>query len=471
MRLSQNIQKMWETRDELSPRNFRAGIFSVFLLLPLMIIIGDLRFIDQELFVFGVDSNNLIMMIFGLGFLPVIFIKEKHMLPLLRLSAVAQAVLFILQLFVAPGMPSFIVYLMFHLISGVGTACGFYLFAFALNNVERLFTMVVAQLYYASSYLFLRHEPFASFFSTYGSAAVILMLVVVSFMIKKAPQTEESPAHELGARDSGISTIIVLSMIYYVITLMAMYIEYRETTMSAALYGIGGFAAVAVIFVVMLVFNYSALHLWSLCLVCSVLGIGALHYAMPIAVNGGSLIYGLGEGLGFMIIYYLQGGALKRSGSFRLFGLCCLFTCINYVVISGAFDKFYRALNAPNLALAFPAVLVLAMVCFLFSPILTKRLFLTNWTDGYHMADMPLYAKALKQVERIDEDNSLGLTPREMEIFTLLLTDAAPKQIAAILHVSYATVNFHSKNLYRKLNIQSRTELFAQYGNRQEVSV
>ena len=63
------------------------------------------------------------------------------------------------------------------------------------------------------------------------------------------------------------------------------------------------------------------------------------------------------------------------------------------------------------------------------------------------------------------EENKQGLTPRETEVFTMLLTDASPKQIAASLGVSYSTVNFHSKNLYRKLNIHSRTELFAKFGN------
>ena len=57
------------------------------------------------------------------------------------------------------------------------------------------------------------------------------------------------------------------------------------------------------------------------------------------------------------------------------------------------------------------------------------------------------------------------LTSREREIFTLLLTDKPPKEIASFLKVSYYTVDFHRKNLYRKLGIQSRTELFAKYYN------
>jgi DNA-binding CsgD family transcriptional regulator len=58
----------------------------------------------------------------------------------------------------------------------------------------------------------------------------------------------------------------------------------------------------------------------------------------------------------------------------------------------------------------------------------------------------------------------LGLSPREKQVFSQLLSGAAPKEIAYNLKIRYPTVNFHINNLYRKLNIQSRAELFAQYG-------
>ncbi len=60
----------------------------------------------------------------------------------------------------------------------------------------------------------------------------------------------------------------------------------------------------------------------------------------------------------------------------------------------------------------------------------------------------------------LDALDGLALTPRERELATLLLTGEAPKLIAARMGVSYSTVRFHSNNLYRKLNIQSRAELF-----------
>jgi len=58
------------------------------------------------------------------------------------------------------------------------------------------------------------------------------------------------------------------------------------------------------------------------------------------------------------------------------------------------------------------------------------------------------------------------LTTREMEIFNLLLTDLAIKQIAEKTALTNAGVNFHIQNLYRKLGIQSRTELFAKFVNK-----
>ncbi|MCL1854714.1 MAG: LuxR C-terminal-related transcriptional regulator [Clostridia bacterium] len=57
--------------------------------------------------------------------------------------------------------------------------------------------------------------------------------------------------------------------------------------------------------------------------------------------------------------------------------------------------------------------------------------------------------------------DSLDLTIREKEVTSLLLAGDSQKMIAAKLRVSFSTVSFHTRNLYRKLNIQSKGELFA----------
>lgn len=55
------------------------------------------------------------------------------------------------------------------------------------------------------------------------------------------------------------------------------------------------------------------------------------------------------------------------------------------------------------------------------------------------------------------------LSPREREVFTLLLTDMTLSDIADELFVSYSSVHFHCKNIYRKLQLSGRRQLLIKY--------
>ena len=68
--------------------------------------------------------------------------------------------------------------------------------------------------------------------------------------------------------------------------------------------------------------------------------------------------------------------------------------------------------------------------------------------------------------KKLQNINPEKLTPREMEIFNLLLTDLSTKEIAHEIKLTYSGVNFHIQNLYGKLGIQSRTELLAKFVNK-----
>ena len=60
---------------------------------------------------------------------------------------------------------------------------------------------------------------------------------------------------------------------------------------------------------------------------------------------------------------------------------------------------------------------------------------------------------------------NMGLSPREKEICGLLLTELSIKQIAYALKITYSGVNYHIKNLYQKLDINKRAELFTKFGH------
>ncbi|MGI6569520.1 MAG: helix-turn-helix transcriptional regulator [Caldicoprobacterales bacterium] len=65
----------------------------------------------------------------------------------------------------------------------------------------------------------------------------------------------------------------------------------------------------------------------------------------------------------------------------------------------------------------------------------------------------------------MDRFEGLNLTPREKEVAALLLKGYTLKQIAIDLDISTDTVKFHNKNLYKKLGISGRSQLFARLGN------
>lgn len=58
-----------------------------------------------------------------------------------------------------------------------------------------------------------------------------------------------------------------------------------------------------------------------------------------------------------------------------------------------------------------------------------------------------------------EKPGQLDLTPREQEIYNLILAGMSLKEIAGKLGVSYKGVDFHRGNLYQKLGVQSMQEL------------
>lgn len=88
-------------------------------------------------------------------------------------------------------------------------------------------------------------------------------------------------------------------------------------------------------------------------------------------------------------------------------------------------------------------------------------LFSVKWITQLSANDMELIR------EKVDEQDRFGeyaLTPRQKEIETMLLAAKTRRQIAGELGVSESTVKNHTSELYKKLGINSRVELFKIFG-------
>ena len=78
-------------------------------------------------------------------------------------------------------------------------------------------------------------------------------------------------------------------------------------------------------------------------------------------------------------------------------------------------------------------------------------------------------AKVLDYFQQNQRKNSVffeaNLTDREKEILSLLIKGLSYKEIASNIFISIETLNSHIKNIYRKLNVHSRSELASRLGH------
>lgn len=81
--------------------------------------------------------------------------------------------------------------------------------------------------------------------------------------------------------------------------------------------------------------------------------------------------------------------------------------------------------------------------------------------NGYLAQKILTYFHEKSNMPSVEEYN---LTPKEKEILHLLVKGLAYKQIAGSLNISPETINSHIKNIYKKLNVHSRSEIAAKFG-------
>ena len=358
------------------------------------------------------------------------------------------------------------IYSAYQFLNGICAACAMFLFCFKLNNIERLFGLFIVQLYYGFLYTIMRAFPEIKIAATtWGAVAVAAVYIVISLLNRDDP--EQTKTSEDG-RNSGAPFIIGLSIVYYMIICMNDYIEWVENYLLSMPLGFGMICSVFFLIIIQVLRNYNALYIWLSFLAFSLFGLGIISLDSYIPSLIGSFIFGLGDGFGYIIIYYLCLGTIKQSRSLKMFRLFCLAHFIDYFLISGVYSRAFYYYTGSYHTLALIIVLVLCSFCFLMVPVMQKKLFQTDWTDGITIQELPNYKVPHAETEAKNKEKDLDLTEREQEILTLLISGKAPKEIAYTLKISYFTVTFHQRNLYRKLGIQSKAELFAWYYDAKE---
>ena len=185
--------------------------------------------------------------------------------------------------------------------------------------------------------------------------------------------------------------------------------------------------------------------------------IGALDYGSAKWVLFQVLLFGVSYSMGFVSIYYMIGIIVKKSRSLFFFRLGVLSASVFYIF--GFFiTELLKDVNSQSLFSA-TALLSIAVILVIFAltPLLTRIFYSAEWTDDQYRLDV---THASRLTARLSE---LKLTPREIEVCILLLDGYTIRQISAMLNIAYSTVNTYYTSIYRKLRVNSRTEIIVMF--------
>lgn len=166
------------------------------------------------------------------------------------------------------------------------------------------------------------------------------------------------------------------------------------------------------------------------------------------------LILGIGSAIGIINTYYIMGVIGKKYYSYT-------YVKISIVIIGGIGgiggitgitfgNRGESYIESIAVLIACVSAIVIVILLML-SPTLSKKYFNEEWVSD-------------AQKPEIDNEHSYifekySLSKREVEICKLFLEGYTMRQIAGILNLSYATINTYQTSLYRKLKINSNTEL------------
>ncbi|GHU62260.1 hypothetical protein AGMMS49983_03400 [Clostridia bacterium] len=459
------IRGFLTARDELSLRGVRRAFLAGTLLFPLAIILSDVLYRHRDAELFGIDSVLLQSMLYGLAYLIAALVPKAVLPVLLRIGAWGGAALAIPSaLYSDAGTVGLLLAALFQFFIGLAAAGGFHAFCYICNNAERWLGVMLIGIYYGLSWAFYDAPGAEIFLRTILPFALACLLVFVTFFVREDEDKAVSETiSENAGKAQGYYAVLLIAVVYYLIGLTNSWLESGLDFMDDRLYGVGLLLGALAAAIVQLVFNRSVWHLWNLYLLLAVIGLVTSAFGGGLRAQPGSLLYGFADNIGYLAMLYLLGSVAKMDGRHGFYRWICVFAFLFGAVLPAILNQAFARSAGPVSILAVTIVFASVGVCLVLSPVLNKHVFASDWADSLHALDTEAYAKASAEVEAADAMDALGLTAREKQVFTLLMTGLAKKQVAAELKISNATANFHANNLYRKLNVQSRAELFAKY--------
>jgi DNA-binding CsgD family transcriptional regulator len=477
--MKSQIEIIFTNRKELSFWNIRIDKWAAILVFPLAFILCNTRHFDIETTFFGLKSSEIITFTWGFGWLTLFFLPKRLIIPVLKISALICTTILPFQIILSDGLMLLAMFAAFQFFIGICLGASFYIFCFTLNNAERLLGMFIISFCSALFYHILSNFYLVTASQKTGRNFVIMILylvVIFSSFRKKDNNSVLGNTFSMNNKESVNMRfdVPIFLVILLVIANQLMRLMMNDMALARQLhqvsYALGTPAAIMLILAIHFYLTRKTLYSWLLSIIFSLLGISLLLFDSSWTFHVGSFVWGLGNILGYITTFFLCSGAIKQLRSLKMYRIFTLIMFAYHALLRGIlFNLMFPHLETSPSVMAFAIVLALSCICFAMLPYLQRKIFDSPWADGLKLANTIAYVPALEGTEPLNEVKPLRLSPREKEIFLLLLGDSQRKHIADTLKIGNGTVNFHINNLYKKLGIQSRIELFAKYGKNKNV--
>jgi DNA-binding CsgD family transcriptional regulator len=402
-----------------------------------------------------------VMLITG-SLIPLLF-DGKRFVPASFYSVILSLVCFVSVLILGPGVPSKIIMLITVPCIGHIFISHVYGFFMVLNNPEKFYSMILAVLLpkvlmYVKPLLnnrqFILH-PF--------TILIFFILVILAFSTYhiKSNADQVPSLQKVKAPVKAYSLMPVIFIVFALNDVIApaaiQQIDGFTKSQIESLYFIGILVGIVVILLLQTRFSMNICIMLNLSFAFLALGfvVDLVRMQYPEVGLVSALSFGIAYSIGIVNTYYLAGFMIKKFQSvyfYRtgfLLSSLCYFT--SFILLGVFFGQTQMAVS--SILMAFISICIIILF-FILSPFFTKMLYSGEWIDDAYRGD-------ISQCSRLEARlKDYKLTPAEIEVCNLLLEGYTLRQISGIQSKAYATINTYCTSIYRKLNINSRTELF-----------
>ncbi len=444
--------------DGISIKAVRMSKFVYFAAYAFELMLFNARglFLPFGVSLFGVGGGTVAQVFHGIASLLYMLLWKDDFRIHIKTAVVIMIAGFVPFVFLPYGYLKLVFGIIFYI--GLGGAvtsarCGY---AFALNNSERFIGMLIT--FFTVAFFKITDNLGAEGIIVTYILPFSLLAGLSVCLLKFKPQDFEVKEKSDRKDEKGIYWALAFFILYFSVD------GYRASLVSSDergyLYMCFGMLAVGVLlFVSLAVFKFSTWHMWNVFFfVCIILALFT-GFTKNSETDNPLNFFGGMTFIGWPLSIYTLGCAQRKFASYSLLKKCTLIFVLASPLTTISSDIVYAVF--PNYFYIITMIYLIAVsVIFLsVSPYSFNKLFSAMWIKEITSADMVLLEK------KLDRFDSYSLTPRQKEIAVLLLDAKTRRQIAAELSISESTAKMHISDLYKKLGINSKAELFKMFGN------